>query len=61
MLDMPGIHMLQRNYLSCIKNGLKKVEAEKAYTGYEVQNDMPLFYEQLKKKSDLSDGMGKCS
>lgn len=31
------------------KEWLKKVEAEKAYTGYEVQNDMPLFYEQLKK------------
>ena len=30
------------------KEWLKKVEAEKAYTGYEVQNDMPLFYEQLK-------------
>ena len=31
------------------KEWLKKVEAEKAYTGYEIQNDMPLFYEQLKK------------
>lgn len=31
------------------KEWLKKVEAEKAYMGYEVQNDMPLFYEQLKK------------
>lgn len=28
---------------------LKKVEAEKAYAGYEVQDNMPSFYEQLKQ------------
>ena len=26
---------------------------------YETQNDMPLFYQKLKEKSDLSYGMGE--
>lgn len=31
------------------KSWLRKVEQERSYTGYEVVNDMPLFYDRLKR------------